>query len=471
MTPDGTGAGRLQSQKKSAHKKRRTRTRAGLTVTAVAGGAVACTGVAFGVAPIAEAFSMMIPVSDGSGGTGNNIQVNILEGNVFDTQLGILGGNVSNNATGGGIATGQGNGGSTTGTGNGNTTQINILSYNIWNPQVSIFGGNMSTNTTISNQATNNGNGVDNNSATAAAAPGGLLGGMLLGGMNGNGNTTQLAFLSGNITNPQFTLFGANISNNSAVTNVSSGNGNGSTQYLSAGYLAGTFFGMNGNGNTTQVAAGTSNILNPQFSFGAGNSSNNSSTTNSSSDNGNGSGTATGGGLFGNTTFFGLTGNGNSSQTSTGTGTIYNDQLNFGWTNLIPTNSLNTTSVTGQPSAGTDSVVTSSSTDPANTLRAADVVPTASPSGASGTPALVDTSGSTAATGPSAPQPSFTRITTVVNQTLGTGPKPLLTPIGTAGGTGQAGHFSLPEPIKKLIASIPGMPKADTSDSASAGAG
>ena len=151
----------------------------GLTVTAVAGGAVACTGVAFGVAPIAEAFSMMIPVSDGSGGTGNNIQVNILEGNVFDTQLGILGGNVSNNTTGGGIATGQGSTASTTSaTGNGNTTQINILSYNIWNPQVSIFGGNMSTNTTVSNVSQNNGNGVGNNStADAAAAPGGLIGG------------------------------------------------------------------------------------------------------------------------------------------------------------------------------------------------------------------------------------------------------------------------------------------------------
>ena len=226
-TTDGTGADRHQRQKNAAHK-RRTRTRAGLTVTAVAGGAVACTGVAFGVAPIAEAFSMLIPISGGSG-SGNNIQVNILEGNVFDTQLGILGGNVSNNVTGGGIANKQGNGTTSAATGNGNTTQINILSYNIWNPQVSIFGGNMSTNTTISNQATNNGNNSGNTAATnAASVPGGLLGGMLLGGMSGNGNTTQLAFLSGNITNPQFTLFGANMSNNTASTNVASGNGNGS---------------------------------------------------------------------------------------------------------------------------------------------------------------------------------------------------------------------------------------------------
>ena len=165
-----------------------------------------------------------------------------------------------------------------------------------------------------------------------------------------------------------------------------------------------------------------------------------------------------------------MTGNGNSSQTSTGTGTIYNDQLNFGWTKLFPVNSVNTTSVTGQQTAGADTIVTSSSTTDPVVTPATTVVPTGGSSGASGTPAPVIVTGPTGSTGVG-PAPAFTRITTVVNQTLGTGSKTLLTPIGTAGGTGATGHFSLPEPIKKLIASIPGMPKADTSDSAPAGDG
>lgn len=458
MTPDGSGAGRPQRLTQGAQKKGRTRTRKARTYAAVAGGAVACTGVAFGVStPIAEAFSIVIPVN--SGGSGNSVQVNILEGNVFDPQLGLLTGNSSNNTTGGGIATGQGSGtGATVGSGNGNVTQIDILSYNIINPQASIFGSNFSNNTTVSNVASGNGNGVNNQ-----AASDNVLGGMLLAGMSGNGNTTQVAFLSGNILNPQSTLFGANISNNTSEVNQANGNGNGSTQYLSAGYLAGTLFGgMNGNGNTTQVAGGAGNIFNPQLSFGLGNTSSNSTSTNDSSGNGNYSGNGGSSGLFGNTTIFGQSGNGNTSQTSTSSGSIFNDQYNFGIGNLFssiaptPTQVVQQQVTTPTNQSGTDSIVTASTVQSPVT------------SGTVTTPAVtapdpVDTS----VTAPASTTSAGSRITTVVNSlggNLKTGSTPLL-PTGGTGGT--PGHFSIPEPIKKILASIPGMPSASSAPSTS----
>ena len=94
-------------------------------------------------------------------------------------------------------------------TGNGNVTQINILSYNIFNPQFSINGSNVGDNTTINNVAINNGN----DSQTTVTGTDGA-GTTFFGGAIGNGNTTQIAFFSGNIFNPQFSLFGDNVGNN-----------------------------------------------------------------------------------------------------------------------------------------------------------------------------------------------------------------------------------------------------------------
>ena len=288
-----------------------------------AGGAVACIGVAYELGtPIAEALSIVIPLGDATG-SGNTITINIFEGNIFDPQLGLLGGNVSNNTTMGNIAAGNGNGvtsePSSAGSGllggmagNGNTMQINILSYNIFNPQASMSGGNVSNNTTVGNVAMGNGN----NSSVLSA---GGFWSAWASGMTGNGNTTQLAFLSGNIFNPQWSMSGANVSNNTAISNVAIGNGNQSShQVLSAGFLGTTLFGgLRGNGNTNQVAAVASNIVNPQWSFGGGNTSNNTAVTNNASGNGNGSNTdvSSSGGLGNNSSIGGTSGNGNTTQT------------------------------------------------------------------------------------------------------------------------------------------------------------
>ena len=94
--------------------------------------------------------------------------------------------------------------------GNGNVTQINILSFNIFNPQLSVNGGNYSNNTTVSNVAVGNGNYSDNSGSSGGT--------MMFGGSFGNGNTRQVSLFSGNIFNPQFSLFGDNYSNNTAVS-------------------------------------------------------------------------------------------------------------------------------------------------------------------------------------------------------------------------------------------------------------
>ncbi len=346
MTPDTSGAGcPMGENPRGRHRAPRTHQR--ILVRAVGvGGVAACIGLLAEVgAPDAEALSILLPA-----GNGNATQINILEGNVFDPQFG-LGGNGSNtshNSTIGALMFGLGNGqkdgtsgGSVFGpialggaTGNGNVTQINILSYNIINPQWSIVGGNLSQNTTISNVAANNGN----NSTTTAAASGGA--GSLFGGAIGNGNTTQVAFFSGNIFNPQFSLFGRNVSDNTAITNVAANNGNGSTTAVTGGGLLGMgLFGQTGNGNTNQLAVFTSNIFNPQFSLLGGNFSQNDATANQATGNGNTGDNevgTTGGGL-GNIFGLGNTGNGNTTQNASGSGNIYNDQFNFGLGNFLPT--------------------------------------------------------------------------------------------------------------------------------------
>jgi hypothetical protein len=347
MTPDGDGACRRQRKKRGAH--RALRKRSALTRIVAGGGAVVCIAVAYEVGtPIAEALSIVIPVGDA--GSGNTIRINILEGNIFDPQLGINGANVSNNSTSGNVAIGNGNGvtsvtspaqtmlGATAGS--GNTIQINILSYNIFNPQWSLAGGNVSNNSTISNVAMGNGN----NSTNKVLSAGGFLTAWV-SGLTGNGNTTQMAFFSGNIFNPQWTLIGANVSNNTAITNVAANNGNKSShQVLSAGFWgANVFGGSRGNGNTNQVAAVVSNIVNPQFSFGGGNTSNNTAVSNNASGNGNGSSTdVTSSGGLGNILVAGSTGNGNTTQLAAGSGNINNNQINVGMSPAVVVNASTT---------------------------------------------------------------------------------------------------------------------------------
>ncbi len=343
MTPDTSGAGRSVPAKPRPRHRAPRKNQHLLVRTIGVGGVACCIGLLAEVnAPDADALSIILP-----SGNGNATQINILEGNIFDPQFG-LGGNGSNtshNSTIGALFFGQGNKAAGTtneslfgpiqlggATGNGNVTQINILSYNIINPQASLAGGNVSKNTTISNVAVNNGNGATATSTSGTGAAG------LFGGAIGNGNTTQYAFFSGNIFNPQFSLFGSNQSNNTAILNIAGANGNNSTTNVTSGGLFGTaLFGQTGNGNTNQTVVGGANIFNPQFSLLGTNLSKNYANANQATGNGGTSGNTVGstGGMW-NFLAVGATGNGNTTQNAQGSGNIYNNQWRFGMGSLLP---------------------------------------------------------------------------------------------------------------------------------------
>jgi hypothetical protein len=306
---------------------------------AVGGTAVGIALLANVNAPGAGALSILLPTGNDSA-----TQINILEGNIVDSQFGSggNGGNVSSNTTVGNLMLGVGNGTtyskSNSGLfgpivlggaeGSGNVTQVNILSHNIINPQFSLDGSNVSDNKAISNVAANNGN-----SSAAEVTSAGATGVGLFGGAIGNGNTTQISVVSGNIVNPQFSLFGDNTSTNVATTNVSMLNGNWSTTAVGSGVGLGTALigGVTGNGNTQQFALVTSNIVNPQFSFLGKNASHNDATTNLADGNGNHSDAEVqstagpGSGILG-----GVNGNGNAVQSATSSGNIVNEQLRLG---------------------------------------------------------------------------------------------------------------------------------------------
>lgn len=263
-----------------------------------------------------------------SGTTGRVVstQVNILSDNVLNPQLSLSGANMSNNVRVANVAMDNGNDtvsdvtGTALGAGNGNTVQYSLLSGNIFNPQISLIGANISNNVTVTNVAMDNGNN------SVATTSGGLL--PFLGGGAGNGNSAQFSLFSGNIFNPQTSLTGENISNNVTVTNIAMGNGNGSQAISTVGNSLGSFVFGGGNGNSHQYGSFVSNISNPQWTLGGGNTSNNSATTNTADGNGNGStNTVTGGGLGSVVTG---TGNGNTNQVANGSGNIHNDQVNIG---------------------------------------------------------------------------------------------------------------------------------------------
>jgi hypothetical protein len=155
------------------------------------------------------------------------------------------------------------------------------------------------------------------------------------GGLNGNGNTTQLNILEGNVINPQFSFWGGgNVSDNSIIGNIAKGNGNrSSTQALSKFWnstisLAGT----TGNGNVTQVDILSYNVVNPQVGIGGSNLSQNSTTSNVARNNGNHSSTEVSS-ASGSTTTVGTTGNGNITQIAIGSGNIFNPQWSIGGSN------------------------------------------------------------------------------------------------------------------------------------------
>jgi hypothetical protein len=374
------------------------RKRSVLTRTVAAGGAVVCIGTVYeATAPTVHALSIVFYAPQANGTT-NELRVDLAQNNIFDPQLGILESNVSNNSTTGNGAIGTSNnflvnnpiinnpitrllndlwnreivfGNAGAGPVN-NVTQISWASFNIFNPQASIFGGNLSHNTTNSNIAVGYGN-YANTSATSVPD----LWTSWLGGMTGNGNVNQLSFLSGNIFNPQWSLSGPNVSNNTAITNVADNNGNYSqTSVMQGGGLLGAVVrlflgGTTGNGNTSQTAIGTSNITNPQISIGGSNESNNTAITNEAVGNGNNSQTTVGDpNGSGNVIATGTTGNGNTSQTAVGASNIENPQVslaNVGQTptpehasnpGSAPTTTSTITASTGTPASGTTAATT-----------------------------------------------------------------------------------------------------------------
>jgi hypothetical protein len=318
MNRSSRRAGLAKAKKPGAHRVPRKQ-RSVATRTAMAGGAAVCIGLLAEVnLPDAHALAILL-----AGPNGTATQINILEGNIIDPQFNPFG-NVSHNTTIGSIMLG-GNpvggshvialGGATADS--GNVTQVNVLSYNIINPQASIFGDNSANNTTISNVSALNGNGQPTSSASG-----------LFGPATGAGNTDQIAFLSGNILSPQFSLFGTNTSNNLAITNLSALNGNLSPT-SSTGLFGGGLSFITGAGNTNQVAGGAGNIINPQFSALGSNNSTNIALTNQSFFNGNGSPTDVEGDGLG-TFLVGMTGAGNTNQIAGLVSNIANPQGTFG---------------------------------------------------------------------------------------------------------------------------------------------
>ena len=258
-----------------------------------AGGAACCLGLlGDGTAPTANAFSTTFVEPNGT-----TVQLNILQGNVILPQFG-LGGNSSNISTIGNVFAGNGN---------GNTTSVGVTSTG---------SGSQTTNVTVS-----------------------------------NGNVVQINILSGNVFNPQLSLFGGNSSNTSTIGNLSTLNGNGNTTGVgvtSTGSGSQTTNVTVSNGNSTQIDILSGNVFNPQLSLLGGNSSTTSTIGNASIGNGNGNTTgvgvtSTGGGS--QTTNVTVS-NGNSTQTVFGSGNVFNPQLS-----LLGGNS-GTTSTLGNIAAG-----------------------------------------------------------------------------------------------------------------------
>lgn len=420
-----TDSGVSQQQLKGTGAHRTPRKRSALTRAIAAGGAVVCIGVVYEMtAPTVHALSIVFRTPQANGTT-DEVRINVLHGNIFDPQLGLLGGNVSNNSTTANGAFGTGNNplinnpivnnpimrllvslwereivfGSAASGPVGNTTQLSFGSFNIFNPQTSLFGGNVSNNTTTGNIAVGNGNNTD---TSVTSVPN--LWTSWFGGMTGNGNTTQLALFSGNIFNPQWSLFGPNVSNNTAITNVAANNGNYSqTSVTQGGGLLGAVArlflgGMTGNGNTTQTAIGTSNITNPQVSIAGSNQSNNTAVTNDAIGNGNSSQTTVDG--SGNVISTGTTGNGNTNQTAIGTSNIENTQVSIGDIGLTPRPAELSTSQSGSQLTTASTTPTSSSVSSTDS-QSSSAVGTSSQTGSSALSAPESGSGTSGSGGTS----------------------------------------------------------------------
>ena len=272
---------RKGTQKMGSHRMPRKPSVMTRTVAAggvAAGGAACCLGLlGDGTLPTANAFSASFVEPNGT-----TVQLNILQGNVILPQFN-PGGNSSNISTVGNIFAGNGN---------NNPLGVGVLSTG---------SGSQTTNVAVS-----------------------------------NGNVVQINILSGNVINPQLSLFGGNSSNISTLGNAAIGNGNGNTTGVGVSSTGGGSQTTNvtvSQGNSTQTNFGSGNVFNPQLSLLGGNSSNTSTLGNAAI--GNGNGNFTGVGVTstgtGSGTTVGVTNTeGNSNQKTNLSGNIINPQLSSG---------------------------------------------------------------------------------------------------------------------------------------------
>jgi hypothetical protein len=240
------------------------------------GATAVCVGLAF--SPSSQAASTI----DQTDSAGNTFQVSNGQ-DVFKPQFSLwpLGDNNLNIHTVGNTAINQGN--NTTGqpwlfgTGAGNVVQVGT-GGNIVAPQVAIGVDNHSVLITEGNYAGNNGNGSDTD----------VKQGYLI---DGNGNVYQIAFMQGNIVNPQFAVNGDNYSTIDAYGNYAETNGNGSNTESTSGTLG----FVTGNGNVVQIEILSFNVINPQVAVNGSNNLDISTSGNQAYDNGNGSNTTAAG--------------------------------------------------------------------------------------------------------------------------------------------------------------------------------
>ena len=260
------------------HSRTRTKVRAG-----AAAGVALSVGLLLSASP-AQAASVI----DESYPGGNTVQVSGGD-DVVQPQFSLwpLGDNVLNVHTTGNTAVGNGNNTNGEfwlfGNGTGNVVQVGT-GGNIVGPQVAFGTDNRSVLITEGNYAANNGN----NSSTVSN--GGVRQGLLI---NGNGNIFQIAFMQGNIINPQFAVNGDNYSEIDAYGNYAENNGSGSDTQATGGPLG----FVTGNGNVIQIEILSFNVINPQVAINGSNTANISTQGNQAYDNGVGSTTVAVGSL------------------------------------------------------------------------------------------------------------------------------------------------------------------------------
>jgi hypothetical protein len=154
---------------------------------------------------------------------------------------------------------------------NGTTVQLNILQGNVILPQFNP-GGNSSNISTIGNVFAGNGNGNTTNVGVTSTGSGSQTTNVSVA----NGNVVQINILSGNVFNPQLSLFGGNSGTTSTFGNISAGNGNGNPTGVTSIVTGSAPVGGNSVGVTTTLGNSnqktnlSGNIINPQLSSGLG---------------------------------------------------------------------------------------------------------------------------------------------------------------------------------------------------------